>query len=198
MRDIRAVPKNDPATRTILEAILAHPPLHAVLLHRLIHPLYRTGFRILPRILSNINRFLTGVEIHPGAQIGPGLFIDHGAAIVIGETAVIGEDCVLFHQVTLGGTGHLTGKRHPTLGDRVFVGTGATLLGPIMVGNDVKIGAETVIINHDVPDNCTVVGAPGRIVRRNGRRVNEPLEVSRYHLERRVKEAATTGEDYHI
>jgi serine O-acetyltransferase len=182
------VRKHDPATRSTLEAVLAHTPLHAILFHRLIHPLYTAGIPILPRILSNINRFLTGVEIHPGAQIGPGFFIDHGSGIVIGETAVIGEDCVMFHQVTLGGTGHLTGKRHPTLGNCVFLGTGATLLGPIQVGDNVRIGAETVIINRDVPSDCTVVGAPGRIVKRNGHKTDEPLQVSEYHLQRRTME----------
>ncbi len=186
--DVRAVRRNDPATTSTLEAVLAHTPLHAIIGHRLIHPLYRLGLRILPRLLSNLNRLLTGVEIHPGADIGPGFFIDHGTGIVIGETAVIGRDCVMFHLVTLGGTGHLTGKRHPTIGDRVFMGTGATLLGPITVGDDVNIGAETVIINRDVPSRCTVVGAPGRIVKRNGARTDEPLEVSAYHLARRKLE----------
>ena len=196
-RDIAAVRRNDPATRSTAEAVLAHSPLHAILLHRLIHPLYSAGIPILPRILSNINRFLTGIEIHPGARIGPGFFIDHGAAIVIGETAEIGEDCVMFHQVTLGGTGHLTGKRHPTIGNRVFLGTGATLLGPIIVGNDVRIGAETVVINRDVPSHCTVVGAPGRIVKRDGRPVDEALQVSAYHLKRRKLEDGG-GPDYEI
>lgn len=187
-RDVAAVRKNDPATRSTLEAVVAHTPLHAILFHRLIHPLYTAGIPILPRVLSNINRFLTGIEIHPGAQIGPGFFIDHGSGIVIGETAVVGEDCIMFHQVTLGGTGHLKGKRHPTIGNRVFMGTGATLLGPIQVGDDVRIGAETVIINRDVPSNATVVGAPGRIVKRFGRRTDEPLETSAYHLKRRAME----------
>ena len=187
-RDIRAVKKNDPATSSVLEAILAHTPLHAIILHRLIHPLYNMGLRILPRMLSNINRIMTGIEIHPGATIGPGFFIDHGAGIVIGETARVGEDCVMFHGVTLGGTGHLSGKRHPTLGNRVFMGTGATLLGPIIIGDDVRIGAETVIINRDVPSGCTVVGAPGRIVKKDGHRTDEPLEISEYHLKRRAIE----------
>jgi serine O-acetyltransferase len=195
-RDIKAVRKHDPATSSTLEAILAHTPLHAIIWHRLIHPLYTAGLRTLPRMLSNINRLLTGIEIHPGAKIGAGFFIDHGAGIVIGETAKIGVDCVMFHLVTLGGTGHLTGKRHPTVGDRVFLGTGATLLGPIQVGDDVRIGAETVIINRDVPSRCTVVGSPGRIVRREGQKVDEPLAVSDYHLERRAREDETM--DYEI
>ena len=195
-RDIRAVKKNDPATRSTLEAVLAHAPLHAILFHRLIHPLFKMGIPILPRILSNVNRFFTGIEIHPGADIGPGCFIDHGAGIVIGETAVVGEDCVIFHQVTLGGSGHLTGKRHPTVGKRVFIGTGATLLGPIEVGDNARIGAETVIINRDVPPNCTVVGAPGHIVKRDGVIVHQPLNISAYHLKRR--EIEMLSPDYEI
>lgn len=198
LRDINAVQRHDPATGSKVEAILAHTPLHAIMAHRFIHPLYNLGLRIIPRLLSNLNRFFTGVEIHPGARIGAGLFIDHGTGIVIGETAVVGEDCLLFHQVTLGGTGHLSGKRHPTLGDRVLIGTSATLLGPIQVGNDVRIGAETVIINHDVPDSCTVVGAPGRIVRRDGQRVDQPLTVSAYHLRRRQEEEDGLPPDYEI
>jgi serine O-acetyltransferase len=195
VRDVRAVRKNDPATTSVLEAVLAHTPLHAILFHRLTHPLYNAGLRIVPRMLSNFNRMFTGIEIHPGATIGAGFFIDHGAGIVIGETAIVGENCVMFHGVTLGGTGHLTGKRHPTIGNRVFMGTGATLLGPILVGNDVRIGAETVVINRDVPDGCTVVGAPGRIVKRDGNRTDEPLEISAYHLKRRAREGATPDYD---
>jgi serine O-acetyltransferase len=196
-RDILAVRKNDPATHSELEAILAHTPLHAILFHRLIHPLFNAGIPILPRILSNFNSFLTGIEIHTGAKIGPGFFVDHGAGIVIGETAEIGADCVLFHKVTLGGTGHLKGKRHPTVGDRVFLGTGATLLGPITVGDDVRIGAETVIINRDVPSHCTVVGAPGRIVKRDGQRTDEALRISDYHVIRRAEEEKLAP-DYEI
>lgn len=196
VRDIDAVRKNDPATRSVMEAILAHTPLHAILFHRAIHPLYAMGLRIVPRMLSNLNRWLTGIEIHPGARIGAGFFIDHGAGIVIGETAQIGENCVMFHAVTLGGTGHLSGKRHPTIGRNVFLGTGSTLLGPITVGDDVRIGAETVIINRDVPSGCTVVGAPGRIVKRDGKRTDEALEISSYHLKRRKLE--TGAEEYDI
>jgi len=125
-------------------------------------------------------RFLTGIEIHPGAKIGKGFFIDHGMGVVIGGTAKVGKDCVLFHGVTLGGTGKHQGKRHPTIGNNVLIGTHSTLLGPIKVGNNVKIGAETVIINHDVPDNCTGVGAPGRIVVLDGRKINKELTKSEY------------------
>ena len=174
IQDIKAIFKNDPAARG-LEPLL-YPGLHAIIMHRYMsHPLYKIKLKFLARFISQISRFLTGIEIHPGAEIGPGLFIDHGMGIVIGGTAKIGKNCVLFHGVTLGGTGKHEGKRHPTLGNNVLIGTQATLLGPINIGNNVKIGAETVIINHDVPDNCTVVGAPGKIVKQNGRKVNKEL-----------------------
>jgi len=175
--DIKAIYRNDPAAHGI-EAIL-YPGLHAILTHRYIcHPLYKIKFRFLARLISQTTRFFTGIEIHPGAKIGAGLFIDHGMGIVIGETAEIGDHCILFHHVTLGGTGKHEGKRHPTLGNHVVVGTSATLLGPIQVGDHVKIGAETFVIMHDIPDHCTVVGAPGHIVRRNGKKVNISLKPS--------------------
>jgi serine O-acetyltransferase len=173
--DLKAIYRNDPAAKGLQP--LLYPGLHALVLHRwLAHPLYNCRLFFLARLTSEFARFLTGIEIHPGAQIGKRLFIDHGHGIVIGETAVIGDDCVLFHRVTLGGTGKHAGKRHPTLGDRVLVGTNATLLGPITVGNDVKVGAETVVIMHDIPANTTVVGAPGHIVKRGGERVEAKLE----------------------
>lgn len=139
------------------------------------YPLYKAKIPIIPRFISNTNRFLTGIEIHPGAEIGEGFFIDHGTATVIGETAKIGKNCTLFHNVTLGGTGKHSGKRHPTLGNNVLIGTGATLLGPITIGDNVKIGAETFIIMQDVPSNCTVVGIPARIVKQDGKKVNKKL-----------------------
>ncbi|MBN1779974.1 serine acetyltransferase [bacterium] len=181
LSDIRAIYRNDPAARG-LEALL-YPGLHAILSHRyLSHPLYRIKLRFPARLISQIVRFFTGIEIHPGACIGKGLFIDHGMGIVIGETAEIGENCTLFHHVTLGGTGKHIGKRHPTLGNHVVVGTAATLLGPIRVGNHVKIGAETFVIMHDIPDNCTVVGAPGHIVRKDGKKVNLKLKPSKIKI----------------
>ncbi len=177
--DIKAIYKNDPAAKGI--EFLLYPCLHAIVVHRYIsHPLYKIKIPFIPRLISQIMRFLTGVEIHPGAKIGKGFFIDHAMGTVIGETAEIGDNCVLFHNVSLGGTGHHKIKRHPTLGNNVLVGTAATLLGPINVGNNVKIGAETVIINRDVPSNCTVVGAPGRIVKLKGKKVNISLKKSRY------------------
>ncbi len=171
--DIKAIYRNDPAARGI-EPIL-YAGLHAILIHRVSHRLYRWGLRFIARFISQTGRFLTGIEIHPGATIGSGLFIDHGMGLVVGETAEIGRDCVLFHNVTLGGTGKHTGKRHPTLGNNVFVGTGAVVLGPVKIGNDVRIGANSFIYMCDIPDNATVVGSPARMVRHNGKQVDLPL-----------------------
>lgn len=170
IEDIRAIYRNDPAAKNI--EFLLYPGFQAVFVHRFIHPLYKLGIPFLPRLISQIGRFLTGIEIHPGANIGKGFFIDHGAGVVIGETAEIGNNCVLFHNVTLGGTGKHAGKRHPTIGNNVLIGTGATLLGPLRVGDDVKIGANTFLYMVDIPDNCTVVGTPGHITRMNGRAVS--------------------------
>lgn len=156
--------REDPAAKSTLEIVLCYPGFHAILFHRLAHKLYRAGVPLVPRIVSQISRFLTGVEIHPGAKIGRRFFIDHGSGVVIGETAEIGDDCLLYQGVTLGGTGNEKGKRHPTLGDRVVVGTGAKVLGSIRVGDDVKIGAGSVVV-HPVPDGSTVVGIPGKVVR---------------------------------
>ena len=146
-----------------------------MIIHRLLtRPLSYLGLNFLARLCSQFNRLITGVEIHPKAQIEAGLFIDHAMGVVIGETSQIGKNCVMFHGVTLGGTGKKDGKRHPTIGDSVLLGTHITLLGPIHVGNNAKIGARTVIINKDVPANCTVVGAPGKIVRQNNKRIRPP------------------------
>lgn len=172
--DIKACYRNDPAARNI--EIFFYAGLQAITMHRFTHFLWRIGIPLIPRIISQFNRFITGVEIHPGARIGRGFFIDHGMGIVIGETAEIGDNCVLFHNVTLGGTGKHKKKRHPTIGNDVFIGTGATILGPVTVGNNVKIGANTFIVMHDVPDNCTVVGSPGHIVILDDERVSKRLE----------------------
>jgi len=181
--DIKAIYRNDPAAKGI--EFFLYPSLHATVVHRYIaHPLYNIRVPLIPRLISQLMRFLTGIEIHPGAKIGKGLFVDHGMGTVIGETAEIGDNCVLFHNVSLGGTGHHKTKRHPTIGNNVLIGTGATLLGPIKVGNDVKIGAETFIINRDVPSKCTVVGAPGRIVRLKGKKVNIKLKKSKHYDEK--------------
>lgn len=171
--DIRAIYRNDPAAKG-LEPVL-YSGLHAILIHRLAHVFYKLKLRLVSRFISQTARFLTGIEIHPGAQIGPGLFIDHGMGVVIGETTEIGKNCVLFHNVTLGGTGKHKRKRHPTLGDNVFIGTGAIILGPVQIGSNVSIGANTFIYMCDVPDNSTVVGTPGKIVRLNDEPCDLPL-----------------------
>jgi serine O-acetyltransferase len=162
----------DPAAKSVVEIVLCYPGFHAILLHRLAHRLYRWGMPILPRFLSQISRFFTGIEIHPGAQIGRRFFIDHGMGVVIGETTEIGDDVLLYQGVTLGGTGKEKGKRHPTIGNHVVVGTGAKVLGNITLGDHVKIGAGSVVV-RSVPDYSTVVGVPGRIVRSR----TEPIEV---------------------
>jgi serine O-acetyltransferase len=160
--------REDPAAKSAVEIVLCYPGFHAILLHRLAHELYRWRVPLVPRVISQISRFFTGIEIHPGARIGRRFFIDHGMGVVIGETTEIGDDVLLYQGVTLGGTGNETGKRHPTLGDHVVVGTGAKVLGNIKVGDHVRIGAGSVVV-HPVPDHSTVVGVPGHVVRtRNG------------------------------
>jgi serine O-acetyltransferase len=156
--------REDPAARSVLEIVLCYPGFHAVLMHRLAHSLYEAKIPIVPRFISQISRFLTGIEIHPGAKIGRRFFIDHGMGVVIGETAEIGDDVLIYQGVTLGGTGNEQGKRHPTIGNNVVIGTGAKVLGSIQIGNDVKIGAGSVVV-RPVPDHSTVVGIPGRVVR---------------------------------
>ncbi len=155
--------RRDPAARSVLEIVLCYPGFHAVLLHRVAHHLYSSGWFTLARVISQFSRTWTGIEIHPGARIGRRFFIDHGMGVVIGETSEIGDDVLVYQGVTLGGTGKDTGKRHPTIGDDVVIGTGATILGNIHIGNHVKIGAGSVVV-HPVPDHSTVVGVPGRVV----------------------------------
>jgi serine O-acetyltransferase len=161
--DIRAARERDPAAVSNLEVILAYPGFHARQLHRLAHTLHNARVPLLPRLISHLCRFLTGIEIHPGARIGEGLFIDHGMSLVIGETAVIGDNCHLFQGVTLGGTSTKRAKRHPTLGNNVVVGAGARLIGDIEVGDNARIGAGSVVVTN-VPANATVVGVPGHVV----------------------------------
>jgi serine O-acetyltransferase len=178
--DLNAVVQNDPAATNRLETLLCHLPLHAVWAYRVAHYLHeQLRIPLVPRLLSAFARFVTGVEIHPGAQIGRAFFIDHGSGVVIGETAEIGDHCVIFHNVTLGGTGKHRGKRHPTVGDNVLIGTGATLLGPISIGANARIGAGSFIHMHDVPPDCTAVGTPARLVKRDGMRVDEELPRTR-------------------
>ncbi|MBV2133078.1 serine O-acetyltransferase [Pseudomonas sp. MAP12] len=162
--DIRCVFQRDPAARTTFEVLTTYPGVHAILLYRLGHRLWRSGWRYPARLLAFLARLVSNVDIHPGAVIGPRFFIDHGAGVVIGETAEIGQDVTLYHGVTLGGTSWRKGKRHPTLGDGVLVGAGAKILGPITVGAGARVGANSVVV-QDVPDGCTVVGIPGKVVR---------------------------------
>ncbi|GAB6099825.1 serine O-acetyltransferase [Halanaerocella petrolearia] len=171
-QDIEVIFERDPAANNILEVLLTYAGLHAIAFHRLAHPLYKMGLRIIPRIISQFSRFLTGIEIHPGAEVGPGFFIDHGMGVVIGETTEVGANVTLYQGVTLGGTGKETGKRHPTLGDNVMVSAGAKVLGSIELGNNVKVGAGAVVLDN-VPDNSTVVGIPGRVVVKDGKKVKD-------------------------
>lgn len=173
--DIKAIYKNDPAAKNI--EFLLYPSLHSIVVHRYIsHPLYKIKIPFIPRLISQIMRFLTGIEIHPGAKIGKGFFIDHGMGTVIGETVEIGKNCVMYHNVTLGGTGKHKRKRHPTIGNNVVIGTGAILLGIVSVGNNVQIGADTFIIDKKIPDDCTVVGTPGKIVKLKNKKVDIELK----------------------
>jgi len=174
LADFRIIFDRDPAARNWLEVLFCYPGLQALLFHRFAHWLNVLGIPFIPRLISHIARFLTGIEIHPGATIGQGVFIDHGMGVVIGETAIVGEYALIYQGVTLGGTGKESGKRHPTLGENVVVGAGSKVLGNIQIGNNVRIGAGSVVL-RDVPSDCTVVGVPGRILYRSGVRVN-PLE----------------------
>ena len=176
--DIDSVMERDPAARTRLEVMLCYPGLWAVWLHRVSHRLWKDRLRLTARMLSQLGRFLTGVDIHPGATIGRRLFIDHATGVVIGETAIVGDDVTMYQGVTLGGTGKEHGKRHPTICDRVFIGNNANVLGNITVGENSRVGAGSVVLS-DVPPDSTVVGVPAHIVYRNGRRVliTDPHEV---------------------
>lgn len=162
--EIENIKEKDPAAKSTLEVVLCYPGLHAVLIYRFAHRLYKRRMFVLARVISQIGRWITGIEIHPGAEIGKRLFIDHGMGIVIGETAEVGDDVTIYHGVTLGGTGKDKGKRHPTVEDKVFIGAGAKLLGPIVIGRDSKIGANSVVLKN-VPRGVTVVGIPARIAR---------------------------------
>ena len=189
LEDARNIQRKDPAARTVLEVILLYPGFHILVYHRIAHWLFEHKHFFLARWVSQRGRHKTGIEIHPGAKIGKCLFIDHGMGIVFGETAEIGDNCTIYHGVTLGGTGKDTGKRHPTLGNNVTVGTGAKGLGNIRIGNNVKIGGNSVVVK-DVPDNCTVVGVPGRIIKRNGCRVFEESFDAKQHREYMPDDAA--------
>ncbi len=196
-KDIEAIYDRDPAVNNILEIILCYSGLHAIIFHRFCHWLYKKGLRTIPRFFSQISRFLTGVEIHPGAEIDQGFFIDHGMGVVIGETAEVGQDVTLYQGVTLGGTGKEKGKRHPSIGDNVLIGAGAKILGSIEIGDNVKVGAGSVVLDS-VPANSTVVGIPGRVIAREGTRVcpeiklnhcdlPDPIGDTVYSLQRRIE-----------
>lgn len=190
--EIKVVFERDPAAKSAVEVLLTYPGLHAIIMYRWAHWLYKKNRFLLARILSQFARFITGIEIHPGAKIGTGLFIDHGAGVVIGETAEIGDNVTIYQGVTLGGTGKEKGKRHPTIGNNVVISTGAKVLGSFTVGDNVKIGAGSVVLKP-VPPNCTVVGVPGKIVIQDGQRVGSVSKIDLRHdlLPDPVSEALT-------
>ena len=179
-KEMTNILQRDPAARNYFEVILLYPGLHAVVSHRYAHFFYKHKMFLIARIISQFTRFFTGIEIHPGAKIGRGLFIDHGMGIVIGETAEIGDNCTLYQNVTLGGTGKDKGKRHPTIGNNVLIGSGAKVLGPFSVGDNSKIAANAVVLS-EVPDNSTAVGVPARIVRINNQRVSS-MDLDQIHI----------------
>lgn len=160
--DVKNIMVNDPAAKSALEVFLLYPSMQAVIFHRIAHKLYNNKIYLLARLISQFSRFITGIEIHPGAKIGKGFFIDHGMGVVIGETSEIGDNVTIYHGVTLGGTGKENGKRHPTVGNNVIIGAGAKILGPIIIGNNAKIGAGAVVIKN-VPANSTAIGIPARL-----------------------------------
>ncbi len=205
--DIKTVFREDPAARSVLEVLLCYPGLHAIWWHRIGRWFWRIKLKTLGRLISHLGRFLTGVEIHPGARIGRRFFIDHGMGVVIGETAEIGDDVLLYQGVVLGGVSHEKVKRHPTLGDKVVVGAGATLLGPITVGKGARVGAGSVVITN-VPENATVVGVPGRVVlpkaskRISGveldhNKLPDPVIQVLHRLEKRIEELENKCKERH-
>lgn len=192
METLRAYQRNDPAARSKLEILILYNGVHAILLYRLSHWLWRHHLLFLARLISQIAKWLTGVEIHPAATIGRRLVIDHGTGIVIGATTIIGDDCLIYQGVTLGGTGISQGKRHPTLGNNVMIGSGAKVLGDIRIGNHSRVAANSVVL-RDVPDHSTVVGVPGRIVRINGEKTDhihtpDPVALELQALRERIEQ----------
>ncbi|EET85352.1 serine O-acetyltransferase [Clostridium carboxidivorans P7] len=179
--DLESAMKNDPAARNPVEVFILYPCIHAFIHHRMAHFLYKRKFFFMARLISQLSRFFTGIEIHPGAQIGKGMFIDHGMGVVIGETAEVGDNVTLYHGVTLGGTGKDKGKRHPTVGSNVTIGAGAKILGPITIGDNVKIGANSVVLKN-VPSNTTAVGIPARVIYN---KVNPIIEIKDYQGQRK-------------
>lgn len=203
-RDIKIVFERDPAVKSALEVILCYPGFHAIILHRIAHALYKKKVFLLARFISQVNRFFTQIEIHPGATIGEGLFIDHGAGIVIGETAELGNNITLYQGVTLGGTGKEKGKRHPTIGNNVIISAGAKVLGSFTVGDNVRIGAGSVVLK-EVPPNCTVVGVPGRpivvdeeqekiaILNLEHNKMDDPVAAVLQDMQKRIEELEARG-----
>lgn len=179
--EINTIFEKDPAAKSVIEVLLCYPGFHAIMMHRLAHYLYKKRVPLFPRVISQFSRLITGIEIHPGATIGRRFFIDHGMGVVIGETTEIGDDVLLYQNATLGGTGKEKGKRHPTLGNHVVVGAGAKVLGAINVGENVKIGAGSVLV-RSVPANTTIVGIPGRVVMSHGQRLSAEEELQHGHL----------------
>lgn len=180
--DIAAIRDRDPAARTAFEVLALYPGLHAIVLHRPAHWLYKHKAFFSARLISQFARFLTGIEIHPGAKIGRGVLIDHGTGVVIGETAEVGDNCTIYQGVTLGGTGKESGKRHPTLGNNVLVGSGAKVLGPFKIGDGSRIASNAVVL-QPIPEDSTAVGVPARVVRRNGKKVSGSGDSSRQQLD---------------
>ena len=193
--DLKSIKERDPAARNCLEIFLLYSGFHALLYYRIAHFFYKYKLKFLARFVSQLGRFFTGVEIHPGAKIGRGLLIDHGMGVVIGETAEVGDNCTIYQNVTLGGTGKETGKRHPTLGNNVLVGSGAKVLGPFKVGDNARIAAGAVVLS-EVPPNATAVGVPARVVKVNGVRsetldqihVSDPVALALCNLEHKIFE----------
>ncbi|MCX5712418.1 MAG: serine O-acetyltransferase [Candidatus Omnitrophica bacterium] len=200
-QEIKAAQKKDPASRSFLEIVLFYQGLHALVSYRVAHFFYEIRFYFIARFISQIARFITGIEIHPGAKIGRRLFIDHGMGVVIGETAIIGDDVLIYQEATLGGTGLEKGKRHPTIGNNVVVGAGAKVLGNITVGDNSYIGSNAVVIK-DVPPNSTVVGVPGRITKQDGKKIDisldhahvlDPIMQNLEELEKRIEKLENRG-----
>lgn len=204
--EIKSALERDPAARNAVEVMLTYSGFHAIIIHKITHTLLEARIPLLPRLISQIGKAITGIEIHPGAKIGKGFFIDHGMGVVIGETTIIGNNVTLFQGVTLGGTGKQRGKRHPTLGNNVVVGTGAKILGNIKIGDNVNVGANAVVI-RDVPPNSTVVGVPGRVAKKEGRKVPgismdhsalpDPLTKSLQRLQDEIDKIEAELKDWH-
>ena len=205
-KELKACFDRDPAAVNRLEVLLTYAGLHAIISHRIAHALHAVRIPFIPRLISQVNRFITGIEIHPGAAIGNGLFIDHGMGVVIGETSVVGDNVTIFQGVTLGGTGKERGKRHPTIGNNVVIGTGAKVLGNITIGDNVQIGANAVVV-RDVPANSTVVGVPGRIAKKEGKKIlgitldhtklPDPLAQALQKLQHEIDHIESKMKDWH-